>query len=296
LKKQPKPVAGNGLVLGTMYGGLHTITEFDRNAMVAGPKYAKPMDFANTVLNAASGQTALWHKLTGVNATLSCGSASAIAALSYAAERVRLGQAPCLLAGGAEELSFPSLHAFHYARKLSPHAVTRPFDPGSGLILSEGAALVMLEPATTRRNMLAQVLGSASGYLGTRPHDRLTNTIRTALDDAQLDPAQLDFAIAAANGGERDQLEWDALQTCIGRRPIVASKAVHGEALGASGGFQTCLCLAIFRYGVMPAVLSSPGEALENVSDRSPRTALITAIGQAGEVYCLILAHPDFLR
>ena len=45
-----------GLILGTMFGGLHTIAEFDRLGLTAGPKFVKPLDFANTVINAASGQ------------------------------------------------------------------------------------------------------------------------------------------------------------------------------------------------------------------------------------------------
>ncbi|MDX1385687.1 MAG: beta-ketoacyl synthase N-terminal-like domain-containing protein, partial [Thermoanaerobaculia bacterium] len=48
-----------GLVLGTMYGGVHTIAEFDRRAVEAGPNYARPMDFANSVINAAAGQAAI---------------------------------------------------------------------------------------------------------------------------------------------------------------------------------------------------------------------------------------------
>jgi len=50
-----------GLVLGTMFGSAHTISEFDRRGLTEGPSYVSPMDFANTVLNAAAGQTAIWH-------------------------------------------------------------------------------------------------------------------------------------------------------------------------------------------------------------------------------------------
>ena len=48
-----------GLVLGTMFGSVHTISEFDRRGLTEGPSYVSPMDFANTVLNAAAGQTAI---------------------------------------------------------------------------------------------------------------------------------------------------------------------------------------------------------------------------------------------
>lgn len=48
-----------GLVLGTMFGSVHTISKFDRRALEQGPSCASPMDFANTVINAAAGQTAI---------------------------------------------------------------------------------------------------------------------------------------------------------------------------------------------------------------------------------------------
>ena len=40
------------MALGTMFGSAHTITQFDRKAQVSGPKYAMPLEFANTVINA----------------------------------------------------------------------------------------------------------------------------------------------------------------------------------------------------------------------------------------------------
>ena len=58
------------LVLGTMYCSVRTIAEFDRRATSAGPIYASPLDFANSVINAAAGQTAIWHSLRGVNSTI----------------------------------------------------------------------------------------------------------------------------------------------------------------------------------------------------------------------------------
>ena len=63
-----------GLVLGTMFGSVHTISKFDRHALEQGPACASPMDFANTVINAAAGQTAIWHNLRGINSTIASGS------------------------------------------------------------------------------------------------------------------------------------------------------------------------------------------------------------------------------
>src|SRR5882762_2002587 len=54
-----------GLVLETMFSSMHTIGQFDRQALTDGPSCASPLNFANTVINSAAGQTAIWHKLRG---------------------------------------------------------------------------------------------------------------------------------------------------------------------------------------------------------------------------------------
>jgi 3-oxoacyl-[acyl-carrier-protein] synthase II len=91
-----------GLVLGTMFCSVHTISEFDRRGLTLGPNYVSPMDFANTVINAAAGQAAIWHDLRGVNSTIAGGITSGLHALAYATELIRSGQATALLAGGAK--------------------------------------------------------------------------------------------------------------------------------------------------------------------------------------------------
>src|SRR6185295_7099376 len=107
-----------GLVLGTMFCSVHTISEFDRRALEAGPRYASPMDFSNTVINAAAGQTAILHGLRGVNTTISTGVTSGLEAIAYATELIRSGREQFVLAGGADELCFESFYGFDRASLL----------------------------------------------------------------------------------------------------------------------------------------------------------------------------------
>ena len=93
-----------GLVLGTMYGSVRTIAEFDRHAVEAGPFYASPLDFANTVINAAAGQTALWHGLRGLNSTVATGQASGLRAIAYAAGLIQSGADRRLMAEVAAQV------------------------------------------------------------------------------------------------------------------------------------------------------------------------------------------------
>src|SRR5437870_8596242 len=104
--QQPEAGEGDpnlGLVCGTMFGSVHSITSFDWSGVTEGPNYVNPMEFPNTVINSPAGQAAIKHKLRGVNSTISAGLVSGLYAIHYAAEFLRFGRATALLAGGAAE-------------------------------------------------------------------------------------------------------------------------------------------------------------------------------------------------
>jgi 3-oxoacyl-[acyl-carrier-protein] synthase II len=205
-----------GLILGTMFCSVHTISEFDRRALELGPSYASPMDFSNTVINAAAGQTAIAHNLRGVNTTISTGVTSGLEAISYAADLIRCGRARAVLAGGVDELCFESFYGFDRAGLLcrsndSAGDFPIPFDARrNGIALGEGAALLMLEaagPAAERgARTLAEIKGHGSAYDCSRGRDRgesveaISCAIRHALSDAFLLPHEIDCLSASANG------------------------------------------------------------------------------------------------
>src|SRR5437867_12188082 len=74
--QQPEGGEGDpnlGLVCGTMFGSVHSITSFDWSGVTDGPTYVNPMEFPNTVINSPAGQAAIKFKLRGVNSTISAG-------------------------------------------------------------------------------------------------------------------------------------------------------------------------------------------------------------------------------
>src|SRR6185369_17866075 len=163
-----------GLVLGTMFCSLQTISAFDRRALEAGPRFASPLDFSNTVINAAAGQTAILHNLRGINSTISAGVTSGLQAISYATDLIRTGRSRVLLAGGADELCFESFYGFERAGRLCRSNDTDgdfpiPFDARrNGMVLGEGAALLVLEDADFARERgvepIAEIVGHGSSF------------------------------------------------------------------------------------------------------------------------------------
>ncbi len=317
-----------GLVLGTMFGSVHTISAFDRRALTAGPSYAKPMDFANSVINAAAGQTAIWHDLRGVNTTLSGGTTAGLQALGYAADLVAGGRAGAVLAGGADELCLESFLGFGRAGWLAgsgngngsgdPGGTARPvpLDAGrNGFVLGEGAALLMLEPAADAEargaRVLARVLGYGSTFDPSRGDDAasaeaaVARAASLALAEAGLAAADVDCLSLSANGSRAgDAREARGLAAALGERlaelPAMAVKAQLGESLGASGAYQALAALGVFGEGRLPGV-----RGLEATDDGVPvpslaagerpvtaRTCLATALDFDGGAVALVLAAP----
>jgi len=311
-----------GLVLGTMFGSVRTIAEFDRRALTAGPNYVKPFDFANSVINAAAGQVAIWHGLRGVNATVSGGAVAGLQALALAADLVAAGGAEVLLAGGADELSFESLVGFDRCGLLcgsnghagDPHPV--PFDARrNGFAPAEGAALLVLETAEDAAArgvpVLGRVLGSGAAFDPSRGRDAasgaaaVARAVRGALAAAGLAPGAVD-CLAAGGSGSRalDSREAAGVAEALGERaatlPVAAVKSMVGEALGASGAFQAATLLETFRTGELPGVAGleelDPGCPLAAV--RREATALeagvglATAVDRHGGAHALLLGAP----
>jgi len=302
-----------GLVLGTTFCSVRTIAEFDRRALQLGPSYASPMDFANSVINAAAGQAAIWHGLRGVNSTVAAGEASGLVALTYAADLIRSGRADAVLAGGAEELCFESFVGCHQAGRLGT-ACTVPLDARrDGFALAEGAAVLLLEEAAAAAARGARILAEIRGYgqsFAAKAGDdesaesAVARVVRLALEDAAVDPGDLDVLSLSANGGTRsDRSEARGIAAALGTvgaaRPATAIKAMLGEALGASGGFQAVALLGTFADGGVPGVLGLEGTdddfplsgvaAETRTLERRPRLGLLHAAAWDGQCCAVVL-------
>jgi len=308
-----------GLVLGTMFCSVHTISEFDRRAVTAGPSYASPMDFANTVINAAAGQTAIWHKLRGVNSTIATGVTSGLHAIGYAADLIATGRATAIIAGGADELCFESFVGFNRAELLcgSNHLAGDfpiPFDSRrNGFALGEGAALLMLEDGESALARGAHVLGEIKGYGSAydcsqgRSDDRsieaIGRSIRRALDEALMSPDEIGCLSASANGSvDGDRREAIGTASALGRRaaqlPVTAIKSMLGETLGASGAIQAIALIQSIREGLLPGIpqLETPdaGNPLKMLGREAREigcgTGLVNSMGFDGNCCSVVIA------
>jgi 3-oxoacyl-[acyl-carrier-protein] synthase II len=244
--------------------------------------------------NAAAAWMAIEWGLRGPVMTYATACSSSAVAIGEAWLRVALGALDVALAGGNEApLSAGSLKAWEALRTVAavdaddPSASCKPFAKNrSGMVLGEGAAMLVLEPWERARARGARIWGeilgcglSNDGLHITQPSSEgQAAALRAALDSARLSPGDVD-AINAHGTGTRvnDLTETAAIRAVFGARadqiPVSATKAVHGHLLGAAGALECLLSLAAMRHAValptMHLQQSDPDCDLDYVANRA---------------------------
>jgi 3-oxoacyl-[acyl-carrier-protein] synthase II len=221
--------------------------------------------------NAPAAWIGIEHALRGPNLTYSTACSSSTVAIGEAWLRVASGSLDLAIAGGAEApLSFGSLKAWEALHTLAsidedePSASCKPFSKNrSGMVLGEGAAMLILEPwdhalargAPIHGELLGYGLSTDAGHI-TRPSvEGQALAIRAAMQSALIEPSAVDAINAHGTGTQaNDSVETAAIKAVFGERahhiPISATKALHGHLLGAAGALECVLSLVAMQHAV----------------------------------------------
>jgi 3-oxoacyl-[acyl-carrier-protein] synthase II len=298
-----------GVIVGTALGGIDQASR----ALVAPSALGA---LTGSVYDGPTRNLARWLGARGPVLTVTTACASGATSLGLGADLLRTGQADVVLAGGADALCRFVQRGFNVLRSLTRDPV-RPFDRRrNGLLLGEGAGLVVLEraDAATRRGHrpLGHLLGHASTADGAHitapdPEGRgLELAVRTALAEAGLAPDALDLVSAHGTGTlANDRVETEVLKRVLGRRayeiPVNSIKAHLGHTMGAAATLEAIMCLLAGRHGQVPPTLNygepDPGCDLDCVPNTArpwrSRVSLSTSLGFGGCNAALVLAAGD---
>ena len=233
--------------------------------------------------NAISAHLSMEFGLKGPSSTVSNACASSATAIGDAFRQIRHGYADAMLVGGSDALlSKGTIKAWQAMQTLAKphaegaHASSRPFSKDrSGLVLAEGAAMLVLEDWDTAKRRGANILAELAGYASTTDAHHLTqpeangqaNAMLLALKDAGLNLSEIGYLNAHGTATEvGDVVETNAIKLAFGqqasRLPISSTKAVHGHAMGAAGAIEFIASVMGFRSGQLPptAFLQTPDE------------------------------------
>jgi 3-oxoacyl-(acyl-carrier-protein) synthase len=301
-----------GVILGTAWGSLRSVVDFEWETCSTAPRFLNPLLFAETVANVPAGQVAILFGWSGLSLTVSSGGASGLEAIHQGVDLLEEGRVPMILAGGADELNQPMLRVLQSGGMLAAGDGSLPYDRSrSGIVGGEGAAFLVLESAEHARDRgarpLARLLattarfaGAGSGQEGASSSD-IAAILREMLDRAGIAPADVGLVAAAADGTPADGEEAVALRDVFGDGDdaplVVAPKAILGETWAASGPLAAVVVLECLRTGQVPGrarrfvpdpylpPLRMPAETIAAPVQR----AVVLARSQGGQVSALLL-------
>lgn len=280
-----------GVYIGCGMGGAAQIETTYQDLYLKQASKVRPVTVVNIMNNAAAGHIAMEHGLKGPNQTYSTACSSSAIAIGEAARAIRHGYIDSAVAGGTEALlvfgSLQGWRALGVLAELGDDASKscRPFDANrSGLALSEGAALLLLEAEEHALARGATIYGEVLGYGSSCDATHLTKpdpvgqavAIRAALADARVAPSDVGYINAHGTATQAgDIAETQSIRAVFGDNapPVSATKSIAGHLLGAAGALEAVATLCALQQQMLPPTLNldTPDPACD--LDYVPHTA-----------------------
>lgn len=311
-----------GVSIATAAGGLESVMETANTLKERGPRRVSPFFVTMYIANAASGLVSLRWGFRGPSLTHVSACASSSHSLGEAAEAIKRGQVDAIVAGGSEAVIVPvAVAAFGNMRALSrrndePERASRPFDRDrDGFVLSEGAAVLVLEEAEHAARRGAKSYGELIGYGASDDAYHMADpapggvggalSMRMAIENAGIDAKGVGYINAhGTSTPANDRAETQAIKDVFGdhayKLMVSSTKSMTGHLFGAAGALEAIVCLLALRDGCIPPTINydTPDPELDldyvpNVARAAKvRIALSNSMGLGGTNGSLIFRVP----
>ena len=266
-----------GVSLGSTMGSVWSISEFDKEALREGPRAVNPALFPNTVINSPASHISIKFNIQGFNSTMATGFCSSLDAIYYAINMINLYEYRVVLTGGVEELCEQTYKGFYKIGHLAgsrpgKKEVNCPFDKRrNGIVMGEGACIVILEEFEHARERGAKIYAEILGYgtsfdpksknIYSPKAEGATEAIRHSLEDAGLSGSDIDYISASADSTlDCDVMETRAVKNVFGERakevPISSIKSMIGDSFSASGAMNLAASMGMLEKGFIPPTIN----------------------------------------
>lgn len=310
-----------GVAIGSGIGGIGTLEDSFGVLEKRGPGRISPFMIPMIISNMAGGYVAIRHGLRGPNLCHVSACATGAHSVGEAARIIERGDADVMLAGGSEAANtklgvagFAAMRALS-TRNHDPAAASRPFDRDrDGFVMSEGAAVLILEEAEFARARGARARAEIRGYgmsadavhmaIPTEDAEGAQRCMRLALADADLAPTDVDYLNAHATSTPAgDPSEARAVRNVFGSHvdslAVSSTKSMTGHLLGAAGALESLFCVRSLETQILPPTINldrpDPACALDHVANKARKTrveaTLSNSFGFGGTNATLVFAR-----
>ena len=260
-------------IIGSGVGGMMTLDDTYRRVYLEKKKRVFPLSIPRLMINAPASQISMHCGLRGPAYVIASACASATHAIGAAFHMVRSGAVDCAVTGGSEAcISFGTMRGWEAMRVMAPE-VCRPFSIGrEGMMIGEGAAVLLLEPLERAQARGAKILCEIVGFGMSADAADLTapdvggmaRAMQGALDDAGMTASDIQYVNAHGTGtAANDEAETKALHVVFGNHAeslaVSSTKSMIGHALGAAGALEMVATVMAVRDGIAPPTIGYLG-------------------------------------
>lgn len=292
-----------GVITGAGIGGILTFEEECIKCHTAGPRRISPFFIPKMIGNIAAAHISIEHNFKGINFNVMSACASANHALGTAMRAIQYGDADIIISGGTEAAVTPlAVGGFSSMRALStrnddPKTASRPFDKErDGFVMSEGAAILVLEELEHAKKRGARIYGELKGYGATGDAFHITaptedgegssRAMQMAMEDAGLKPEDIDYINAHGTSTPlNDKGETQSIKTVFGERAykikINSTKSMVGHMLGAAAGLEAIACVKSIETGIIHPTMNLVNPDPECDLDYTPNKAVKHTVNAA---------------
>jgi nodulation protein E len=254
------------VICGTSIGGVHAQEQSYFELYRENKTRVHPLTIPKTMPNGAASNISMQLGITGPIYTISTACASSNHAIGNAFWLIRNGVCDQAIAGGSETpFTFTFLKAWEAIRVVAPDTC-RPFSKTrQGMILGEGAGVLMMESLESAQKRGAAILAEVVGFGMTSDASHITKpdqkgaeeAMRMALRDGGVHPAQIGYINAHGTGTlVNDSMEVAAIKNVFGEHAnqlaISSTKSLHGHALGATSALEAVATIMAIKEGILP--------------------------------------------
>jgi 3-oxoacyl-[acyl-carrier-protein] synthase II len=296
-----------GVVISTAIGGFNSILDGEHTLLEQGPRRVSPFVITMLMSNGAAGMTAIDFGFKGPSFSVASACASGADGIGMAWMLLRAGVIDVALAGASDDTITPlGIAAFDRvgatSRRNEDFSMTpQPFDKNrDGLVMGEGAAILVLERESHAHTRGATILAELAGYAATADAYHITapsetgeggaRAIRGALEAAQVNLDEVDYINAHGTATVLNDLsETRAIKAAFGKIayniPVSSTKSMTGHMMGATGALEAIFCVNAIREGLIPPTIHyetpDPECDLDCVPNRAREKTLKIAISNA---------------
>jgi beta-ketoacyl-acyl-carrier-protein synthase II len=296
-----------GVLVSSAIGGIKSLQDAVITNYTEGPRRVSPFLIPMLMPNGAAGMIAIDLQIKGPCFSAASACASGADGIGTAWLMLKCGMLDAALAGAAESTvcsvgvaAFDRVGAM--SRRNDDYSMTpQPFDKNrDGLVMGEGAAVLVLETEAHAKKRGAHILAELAGYGATAdayhvtaPHEQGAGgaaAMRAALQSAGATVDDLGYINAHGTGTTlNDQSETRAIKNAFGEKayqiPVSSTKSMTGHMMGATGALEAIFCTQVVREGVLPPTIHyetpDPECDLDYIPNRAREQKVDLAISNA---------------